>query len=89
MKRKIFTGILALSMFLIPTAKAEEVDPLIKDYISRIESGEILPPQYEIKDDDGDGIDDNLGIRRDSPKPEEWIKSLKTQKFGGGDLILF
>ena len=46
MKKKIFAGVLALSMFLIPTARAEEVDPLIKDYIPRIESGEILPPQY-------------------------------------------
>lgn len=88
MKRKIFAGILALSMFLIPTARAEEVDPLIKDYIPRIESGEIKPPQYEIKDDNGDGIDDDLGIRRDSPKPKEWIESLKSQKFGG-NLILF
>lgn len=67
----------------MPTAKAEKVDPLIKDYIPRIESGEIKPPQYEIKDENGDGIDDDLGIRRDSPKPKEWIESLKSQKFGG------
>lgn len=78
MKRKIFTGILALSMFLVPTARAEEIDPLIKDYISRIESKEILPPQYS-----------NNEVSGKNPTKEEWVESLKSQKFGGGDLILF
>lgn len=78
MKKKIFTGILALSMFLVPTARAEEVDPLIKDYIPRIESGEIKPPQYS---------DNELSGK--NPTKEEWVDSLKAQKFGGGDLILF
>ena len=75
MKKKIFAGVLALSMFLIPTAKADEIDPLVKDYIPRIESGEILPPQYS-------------GNRR-SPHKDYWIWSLKNQQFGGGKLILF
>lgn len=74
MKKKIFAGILALSMFLVPTARAEEIDPLIKDYIPRIESGEIKPPQYS-----------NNEVSGENPTKEEWIESLKSQKFGGGE----
>ena len=73
MKKKIFAGILALSIFLVPTAKADEVDPLVKDYIPRIESGEILPPQYS-----------NNEISGENPTKEEWIKSVESQAVGGG-----
>lgn len=73
MRKKVFAGILALSMFLVPTARAEKVDPLIKDYIPRIESGEILPPQYS-----------NNEVSGENPTEKEWIESLKSQKFGGG-----
>lgn len=78
MRKKVFAGILAISMFLVPTAKAEEVDPLIKEYIPKIESGEIKPPQYS-----------NNEVSGKNPTEKEWIESLKTQKFGGGEKTLF
>ena len=71
MKKKIFTSILALSMFLVPTARADELtDP----YIPRIRSREIKPPQYY----------DNK-ISGPNPSIDEWIESVENQ--GGGKLM--
>ena len=68
MKKKIFAGILALSMFLVPTARADELtDP----YIPRIRSGEIKPPQYA----------DNR-VSGSNPSIDDWIKNVENQ--GGG-----
>ena len=70
MKKKIFVGIMALSMFLVSTARADE---LTDSYIPRIRSGEIKPPQYA----------DN-SVSGPNPSVDDWIKSVENQKFGGG-----
>ena len=65
---------LGLSLLLVPSvAKA---DKLTDPYIPKIESGEILPPQYI-------GTDNKL-IKDKIPTKEEWIKSVESQAFGGG-----
>ena len=65
---------LGLSLLLVPSvAKAEK---LIDPYILKIESGEILPPQYI-------GTDNKL-IKDKIPSKEEWIESVESQAVGGG-----
>ena len=69
---------LGLSLLLVPSvAKAEK---LIDPYILKIESGEILPPQYI-------GTDNKL-IKDKIPSKEEWIESVESQAVGGGDKTL-
>lgn len=64
MKKKIFAGVLALSMFLVPTARADELtDP----YIDRI-GVDIMPPQYA----------DN-SVSGPNPSKDEWKESVKSQ----------
>lgn len=65
---------LGLSLLLIPSGV--KADKLTDPYIPKIESGEILPPQYI-------GTDNKL-IKDKIPNKEEWIKSVKSQAVGGG-----
>lgn len=65
---------LGLSLLLVPSvAKA---DKLTDPYISKIRSGDILPPQYI-------GTDNKL-IKDKIPTKDEWIKSVESQAVGGG-----
>lgn len=88
MKGKIKKVVSALGLALLisvpSTAYAMKGDYTIDDIGKTIQ-----PPQYEIKDEDGDGIDDDLGIRRDSPSPEKWKESVKSQAIGGGHKLQF
>ena len=57
---------------LLSVLNEVEKDKLIDQYISKIESGEILPPQYI-------GTDNKL-IKDKIPSKEDWIKSVKFQE---------
>ena len=77
-KIKGLTLALGLSLLLVPSgAKA---DKLTDPYIPKIESGDILPPQYI-------GTDNKL-IKDKIPSKEEWIKSVESQVVGGGGKTL-
>lgn len=90
MKKKILAVTLLTSMVMGGGGGFQKVyaDELTDPYIPRIRNGEIKPPQYEIRDENNDGVDDDLGIRRDSPSVDEWIKSVENQDRGNIDGVI-
>lgn len=80
-KRKFLIPVLSIGLLLMTGIKIScaNEDNLMNNYYSMIRSGKIKPPQYEeVKDKNG------KIISHKSLNEEDWIKSIQTQKFGGG-----